>query len=779
MAEAATRRQRGPGLFFRFSISVTLAVLFGMLAPGGQFVSYRLASNVLDDAIRLREIDKVRTLGNVVSEVIDRQGKQARFMARLLANDNHIAERIHARDNASTAQLKVLLDSAFRVDGVETLEIVGMDEVVIYRAHDPDRSGDKASDWGVAEALTGSSMIVSTREGGKVVIKAIEPLKVDGAMVGAILIGVALDRPFIMELSRVVGANLALMSRRDQIVASAAISSATCDLAAVNEAFEAKIPIYRIDPALRHTSVYLPIVIVDDAYVILGELDSSAAYRLIDEGSRRSAFIGAGILLGSLLIGLLVLRIALGPLRRLRERAERTAVALTGEAIQAQGGNEVAAVVNVLDTLTDRMVRRNHELEEAKIRADEANQAKSRFLSNMSHEIRTPLNGVLGITELLHRTKLDQEQTRLVEAITSAGSTLLDLLGDILDLAKIEEGEVTLEQADFDAGSLLNDIAGVYREVCSTRGLLLVTDLAATSGVRLRGDSTRLRQVLSNLLGNSIKFTEAGEVRLLVERLSPVVDDPRAWWRFTVADTGIGIAQDVIGRVFDRFSQADASTTRQYGGSGLGLTISRYLVELMGGHIQVHSVLGEGTRFLVRSSLRCRLGSASAQGGGRPSGGVDRRQDPRGRGQCRQPTGYQGLAQTSWGRGDHGRQRRAGRGTSPAGSVRSGPDGLQHAGAGWLRGDPADTRQGKAGTRAPRPADHCADGKRVGRRSGGMSGSRHDRPHHQAGDGAAIAHGSVPILPGVHRHVRAETGTDPGRHLRGQVASGLRSSNDQ
>ena len=597
MAEAATRRQRGPGLFFRFSISVTLAVLFGMLALGGQFVSYRLASNVLDDAIRLREIDKVRTLGNVVSEVIDRQGKQARFMARLLANDNHIAERIHARDNASTAQLKVLLDSAFRVDGVETLEIVGMDEVVIYRAHDPDRSGDKASDWGVAEALTGSSMIVSTREGGKVVIKAIEPLKVDGAMVGAILIGVALDRPFIMELSRVVGANLALMSRRDQIVASAAISFATCDLAAVNEAFEAKIPIYRIDPALRHTSVYLPIVIVDDAYVILGELDSSAAYRLIDEGSRRSAFIGAGILLGSLLIGLLVLRIALGPLRRLRERAERTAVALTGEAIQAQGGNEVAAVVNVLDTLTDRMVRRNHELEEAKIRADEANQAKSRFLSNMSHEIRTPLNGVLGITELLHRTKLDQEQTRLVEAITSAGSTLLDLLGDILDLAKIEEGEVTLEQADFDAGSLLNDIAGVYREVCSTRGLLLVTDLAATSGVRLRGDSTRLRQVLSNLLGNSIKFTEAGEVRLMVERLSPVVDDPRAWWRFTVADTGIGIAQDVIGRVFDRFSQADASTTRQYGGSGLGLTISRYLVELMGGHIQVHSVLGEGTRF--------------------------------------------------------------------------------------------------------------------------------------------------------------------------------------
>jgi signal transduction histidine kinase/HPt (histidine-containing phosphotransfer) domain-containing protein len=584
-------------MVFRFSITVTLAVLFGLLALGGQFVSHRLASNVLAEAIRLREIDKVRTLGNVVGEVVERQARQARFMAGLLANDNDLGEGIHAKDSAKAAQLLALLDGAYRVDGVATLEVVDMAEVVVYRAHDPGRYGDQASDWGVAEALAGRGMVVSTRERDRVVIKAIEPLKANGVIVGAISVGVALDRPFINELSRVVGARLALVGRRDQVIVSTAISSTMIDISAVTEAFDAKIPIYRIDPQERHTSVYLPIVIVDDAYVILAELDSAAAYRLIADGTRRSALIGAGVLLGSLLIGLLVLRIALGPLRRLRTRAERTAVALTGEVIQAQGGNEVTAVVNVLDTLTDRLVRRNQELAEAKVRADEANQAKSRFLSNMSHEIRTPLNGVLGITELLQRTRLDQEQTRLVEAITSAGSTLLDLLGDILDLAKIEEGEVTLEQADFDAGSLLNDIAGVYREVCSTRGILLVTDLAALSGVRIRGDSTRLRQVLSNLLGNSIKFTESGEVRLRVERLAPVADDPRTWWRFTVADTGIGIAPDVLARVFDRFSQADASTTRQYGGSGLGLAISRYLVELMGGRIHVHSQLGEGSRF--------------------------------------------------------------------------------------------------------------------------------------------------------------------------------------
>lgn len=176
-------------------------------------------------------------------------------MARLLANDNDIAERTHARDNASIAKLKVLLDSAFQVEGLETLEVFDKDEVVIYRANDPDRSGDNASDWGVAEAVAGSSMVISTRERDRVVIKAIEPLETNGAILGAISVGVALDRTFVTDLSRVVGAGLALVGRRDQIIVGDAVSSASVDTSAVIEAFGAKIPVYRTNPEARHTSV--------------------------------------------------------------------------------------------------------------------------------------------------------------------------------------------------------------------------------------------------------------------------------------------------------------------------------------------------------------------------------------------------------------------------------------------------------------------------------------------------------------------------------------------
>jgi PAS domain S-box-containing protein len=237
------------------------------------------------------------------------------------------------------------------------------------------------------------------------------------------------------------------------------------------------------------------------------------------------------------------------------------------------------------------------ELKQAKAAAESASRTKSDFLASMSHEIRTPMNALIGIADLLAKTTLNAEQEKYVRIFHRAGDNLLNLINDILDLSKVEALQLELEQTDFSLNDLLEKVTEMVALRAHEKGLALVCEIAPNVPTGLVGDPTRLRQVLLNLLGNAIKFTELGEVSLRVTLdgnfAAPIT------LRFTITDTGIGISDEKLARVFERFTQADSSTTRRFGGSGLGLTISKSLVDLMGGRIWVESIVDKGSVFSV------------------------------------------------------------------------------------------------------------------------------------------------------------------------------------
>ncbi len=296
------------------------------------------------------------------------------------------------------------------------------------------------------------------------------------------------------------------------------------------------------------------------------------------------------------IVMLVVMRLVVAPIRAIHNKLVEIQMDQHGKPIKVQAArelDELADTVNELGNLIELKLAREKELEET-------SRSKSEFLANMSHELRTPMNGVLGMLNLLSKTELDTSQSDCVDTAVSSGKNLLSLINDILDFSKIEAGRLEYESIDFNLLSLVEDTCSALATQAHTKDLELVTDLDFTIPVMVNGDPTRLRQVLTNLMGNAIKFTTKGEIIVRTR----YVDADAGVVSFEVQDSGVGISDSAIDAIFDSFAQADGSTTRRFGGTGLGLSISKQLVEGLGGEITVTSEPDVGSTFAFTIPFR-------------------------------------------------------------------------------------------------------------------------------------------------------------------------------